>query len=504
MPVARFQMPDGRIARFEVPDGTTPEQAQAHFENFVSQQSGTDSQEEASNPVQPGEQQSLGERFARGAGLVGKGLAQGATSSLGMIGDALNTAVNFALPEGHKLGMPSQVMQRGLDAITPQAQGGAEKAVQFGATLAGGLLDPASKAIVAKSGVTPAQPRPPTPRENTIMEARRAGYVVPPSQGRGGLAGRVIEGFSNPSQLAHQAASRNQVVTDKLAKRAAGLAPEAELSDDALRAAINETYTRGYEPLAQAGRMTNGRIYRQNLDKVLSDYQGVSRSFPQAANDEVRQLVNSFRVRDYDAGDAIGAIRSLRESASGAFAAGKAELGKAQKAIAKALEDSIELNLSSRGEPGKAMLDAYRGARTQLAKQYTVRNAVREGSGSVDALKIASALQRGKPLTDELRTIGKFANTVPKVAGVPREMAQAPNLGGLPTAAAGVLAGPWAGAAVAGTPFARMGVRSGLLSQAGQRAFVDPKLKPSLMEQALSNPALLRMLPATQVGLFGE
>lgn len=35
MPVARFQMPDGRVARFEVPDGTSPEQAQtmmeAHF-----------------------------------------------------------------------------------------------------------------------------------------------------------------------------------------------------------------------------------------------------------------------------------------------------------------------------------------------------------------------------------------------------------------------------------------------------------------------------------------
>ncbi|NBW12196.1 MAG: PLxRFG domain-containing protein [Caulobacteraceae bacterium] len=28
MPIARFQMPDGRIARFEVPEGTTPEQAQ--------------------------------------------------------------------------------------------------------------------------------------------------------------------------------------------------------------------------------------------------------------------------------------------------------------------------------------------------------------------------------------------------------------------------------------------------------------------------------------------
>ena len=28
MPIARFEMPDGRIAKFEVPEGTSPEQAQ--------------------------------------------------------------------------------------------------------------------------------------------------------------------------------------------------------------------------------------------------------------------------------------------------------------------------------------------------------------------------------------------------------------------------------------------------------------------------------------------
>ena len=38
MPVARFEMPDGRIGRFEVPDGTTPEQAQSIIQQHISGQ----------------------------------------------------------------------------------------------------------------------------------------------------------------------------------------------------------------------------------------------------------------------------------------------------------------------------------------------------------------------------------------------------------------------------------------------------------------------------------
>lgn len=38
MPIARFQLPDGRIGRFEVPEGTTPEAAQSQIEQIVSSQ----------------------------------------------------------------------------------------------------------------------------------------------------------------------------------------------------------------------------------------------------------------------------------------------------------------------------------------------------------------------------------------------------------------------------------------------------------------------------------
>jgi hypothetical protein len=44
MPIARFQLPDGRIARFEVPEGTTPEQAQAMMEAQVGELTATHEQ----------------------------------------------------------------------------------------------------------------------------------------------------------------------------------------------------------------------------------------------------------------------------------------------------------------------------------------------------------------------------------------------------------------------------------------------------------------------------
>ncbi|MEO0437890.1 MAG: hypothetical protein AAF098_13375 [Pseudomonadota bacterium] len=37
MPIARFEMPDGRVAKFEVPDGATPEQAQAQIQSMYEQ-----------------------------------------------------------------------------------------------------------------------------------------------------------------------------------------------------------------------------------------------------------------------------------------------------------------------------------------------------------------------------------------------------------------------------------------------------------------------------------
>lgn len=85
MPVARFQMPDGRVARFEVPDGTTPAQAQSLMEAHFA---------EAAPAEKPsrgmfGAIQDVGAGLIRGAGSIGAtiltpyDLAAGNTKSIG-------------------------------------------------------------------------------------------------------------------------------------------------------------------------------------------------------------------------------------------------------------------------------------------------------------------------------------------------------------------------------------------------------------------------------------
>lgn len=85
MPVARFQMPDGRVARFEVPEGTSPEQAQSLMESHFAQQApaeGIPQQRQAAPITTAPEEQSF-------LGQVGQGIKDvygGAVRGAGSIG----------------------------------------------------------------------------------------------------------------------------------------------------------------------------------------------------------------------------------------------------------------------------------------------------------------------------------------------------------------------------------------------------------------------------------
>lgn len=442
-------------------------------------------------------------------GVLGRGLVTGATGMAGLAGDALNTTLNALNWSGRmpRLDMPSAALQSAMtSAGVPQAENTPERIAQFAASLAAGSRDPAASLLTRN--LPPAAAPTLSDRQQNISQAQTAGYKLLPSQtGEAGFTARMLEKFANKDNaLRFVARPENQAVTDRLARSAAGLSDDAPLTADTLNSAISSTYTAGYKPIEQLGRITTGGAYRRALDKALSDFQGASRSFPAAVRNDVRDLIDGYRVRAMDAGDTVAAIQRLREEGTALYAANP-KLAGANKAIATALENNIELNLNARGQDGADMLAAFRAARVQLAKQYVVRNVLKEGPDSANALRIAAQLNRNPGrLTNELALIGKMGNLAPSTMGIPAELPRSSGAPIVQSLLAAHFGGPGAGAAVASLPAGRSLARAAILSPWGQRA-IGPATDPGMLSRLMSNPGAMNAMPTLlqqlQGGLFG-
>jgi hypothetical protein len=113
MPIARFEMPDGRIGRFEVPEGTTPEQAQRMIAESLAQTE--QPQQETSGMAR------AGELLLRGAAPVAAGAGIGA-----LVGGAPGALVgSMALPIGDLAGMGSAAIENAIRRMRglPETQG---------------------------------------------------------------------------------------------------------------------------------------------------------------------------------------------------------------------------------------------------------------------------------------------------------------------------------------------------------------------------------------------
>lgn len=135
MPVARFEMPDGRIARFEVPEGTTPEQAQ--------QQIMATMQQPEPAPPKSMTVRDLLKEVARQGGLTVRagisGLAAIPAMAANVPAGMYNIGAELIQGEGKGFRFPeqSQALQSAMtSAGLPEPQGNLEQGVQ---NVAGGM-----------------------------------------------------------------------------------------------------------------------------------------------------------------------------------------------------------------------------------------------------------------------------------------------------------------------------------------------------------------------------
>jgi hypothetical protein len=362
----------------------------------------------------------------------------------------------------------------------------------------------------AKQAAAQAQEQANAVRDLTIRQAQAEGYRVTPGSITPSAQNVYIERLGGKTATQQKAATLNQEVTDRLARRAVGLPPTGDLNRQTMQDIRRVEYQRGYEPLNRLGPLQTDTQFNQALDDVLAAYTGPGRSFPNAIPQPVRDLVQNYRVGQFNSADAIAATRSLRDQANSNIRAGGDQLpvGLAQRAISNALEDQIERSLQAAGNPNaQAMLDQFRASRQRMAVSHAIEDAIVEGGGSVNARVLANDLQnRGRYFTGDLDLIARFANvarpvmTPPGTSGTPGAQTLMAGFGGGIGATGGYALGGPTGASIGGmvgavAPAAMAaGARNYLLSPFAQGRAVPTYQRPTTNALASSNEALLRAM----------
>lgn len=348
------------------------------------------------------------------------------------------------------------------------------------------VTKPAQTVLAAKESMFPSQLAKQQElnavRDATLRAAQQEGYAVTPGSVSPTGKNIISERMAGKTHLEQLASVQNQTVTDKLARRAAGLPENAPLTSTTMQDIRKAEYTKGYEPVKQIGEIKTDPAFLDDLISVESKYAGAGTSFPGAVPEDVTRLIKNFTVDKFTSKDAIEVTRTLRDQAKGNFRKGDDALAKAQIDISNALENQIERSLAASDNANAAdILEQFRLSRQRMAVSHTIEDAIKEGSGSVIASKLARDIQSGKYVSGDIKTIAEFANVFPRVTQTPSQIG-APgagtvlgrSLGGAGGAAAGFSMGGTTGMGIGGAigalapEMVSAGMRNYLLSGRGQ------------------------------------
>lgn len=314
------------------------------------------------------------------------------------------------------------------------------------------------------------------PRDALINLASQHGYKLPPQDVNPGMLNAALEGLSGKIKTSQAASQANQTVTNNLAKKALGVPQDMPLNGDTIQA-IRQQAGNAYNTIRNTGTVQATPEYAAAIDNIMNQANGQAKSFPGLKNDEISNVLSTLKQPSFEAGDAVDATRFLRNLADKSYNSGDKATGSAYKQASNALEDALDQHLQGLGNPDA--LAQFRNARETIAKTYSVEKALNSSTGNVDAGKLAAQLQKGKPLSGELKDIATIASAFPKATQALKQnynpMSPLDYAAGL----AGFASNPMASTAV----FARPALRTALLSSPMQS--MNAKLATSYAADAL-------------------
>lgn len=419
------------------------------------------------------------EAWKHSLGIVARGALQGIQAPVTIPAD-FGLAVRSKIT-GEPFVSLSSILEEERDAWgLPRAQTGIEKVNEFVAgSLAGSKIPVPQAKNLAPPGFVPP---PASLQQEVFQQGAKEGLVAPPTTVNPSAINKATEGLAGKLTTAQQASMRNQPVFNRLAKRALGMADDADITPAALEN-IRKEAGKVYEQIANTGDIVPDQQYLNDLARLGQSADEIAKEFPGAnvgATKQIGEVVDSLLQNKFSAKGALQYLRELRKQASGNLSGinatdpAKQSLGMAQREAAATLEDLIGRHLETQGLDDLA--NSFAGARRQIAMTYSVEDALNESTGNVVAAKLAKQLGKGKPLSGDLETIAKFAQAFPKAS---REVVESmPGISPLDYAAA------FGSAVVAQNPSPlawltlRPAARTALLSDAWQRQLINTPLKP--------------------------
>lgn len=425
------------------------------------------------------------------AGKVGRVAGGLAVAAPTIFVPGVNTYAGASLVGGATGGLTSEQRDaKGIatDTALGAAGGAAGKAV--GDTAGKGfriLRDKATQYAAQRAAAT-------QPMREAVENARTLGYTVQPTLANPTTLNARLEGFAGKAAVQQKASLKNQEVTNRLAKKALGLAEDDPLNAQVL-AEMREQAGQAYGELAKQGKFTADAAYQLDLAKMRKPLESFAEDFPDLANNEVSRLVSALSKGEFNSTSTVEALKRFRFEG---FANAKnpdpikRELGRVQLQAADALEGLVERNLQKGGQ--SQLLQQFKDARKTIAKVYTVEDVLNSTTGNIDARQLAKLLDKGRPLSGDLRKVAEFAQAFPKAAEVQKSSV----LGSSPLdLAVGATAATSVGPAGFLATMFRPTVQNLLLSPQYQSRMVMPRAPSPALQELLSNATNSEMFRRT-------
>jgi hypothetical protein len=300
-------------------------------------------------------------------------------------------------------------------------------------------------------------------KQQTFEEGRKAGYVVPPTEVHPSFFNEKLESMAGKAAVKQEAVLRNQGVTNALAAKALGLAPDTPLTESSLQA-VRDQASQPYKAVAQMSPM--GKTALEKLQETRFEASDAWKFYQRSGDPAARKEATALSQR------------------------------------AEMYEKAIEKMANQAGQPD--LVNQLRESRKLIAKTYDVEKSLNLGSADVSAASLGAQLDKAGTAakTGELAVTGKFQQAFPKfmgdgtkspvpgVSGTDMPMAAGLGLGGY-----GAL-GP-AGMFAAGLPLLRGPARAFALSNMKQNRLI-PQASEALGDTATRSALIADILAARQ------